>query len=87
MVQLDSSKTKIDRTSFYRKLTAAKIGVNVHYIPIHTQPYYRLLGFKEGDFPVAEKYYENTITLPIYPLLAHKDQMYVIETIGEILRA
>jgi UDP-4-amino-4,6-dideoxy-N-acetyl-beta-L-altrosamine transaminase len=87
VVQLDSSKTKIDRTTFYRELTAAKIGVNVHYIPIHTQPYYQLLGFKEGDFPVAEKYYKNTITLPIYPLLTHKDQMYVIDTIGEILCA
>ena len=50
-------------------LRAAGIGVNVHYIPVHTQPYYRNLGFQPGMFPEAESYYEDAITLAA--VLAH----------------
>ena len=85
VVQLDPSPTTMDRASFYQKLRTAGIGVNVHYIPIHTQPYYRSFGFKKGDFPVAENYYSNAVSLPIYPSLTDKDLMYVIDTIRRIL--
>jgi len=58
-------------------LRAADIGVNVHYIPVHTQPYYAALGFRVGDFPEAERYYAEAISLPMYPGLTEKQQMQV----------
>ena len=48
------------------------IGVNVHYIPVHTQPYYRAMGFAEGDYPEAERYYREAISLPLYPGLTDR---------------
>jgi dTDP-4-amino-4,6-dideoxygalactose transaminase len=50
----------------YDGLRSAGIAVNVHYIPVHLQPYYRRLGFRAGDFPIAESYYSGAISLPIY---------------------
>ena len=55
--------------------------MNLHYIPIHTQPYYQKLGFKYGDFPHAENYYKRAISLPIFPTLEKEDQHYVIDTV------
>jgi len=66
----ESGKT---RKEVFDYLRANQIGVNVHYIPVHRQPYYENLGFKKGDFPVAEKYYENAISLPMYPGLTQED--------------
>ena len=56
-----------------------KVLVNVHYIPIHTQPYYQKLGFKWGDFPNSEKYYQSAISLPMFYDLSDEDQGRVIE--------
>jgi dTDP-4-amino-4,6-dideoxygalactose transaminase len=50
----------------FEKLRAQNIGVNVHYIPVHLQPYYKKMGFKEGRFPEAEKYYSGAISIPMY---------------------
>ena len=63
----------------FDSLRKVNIGVNLHYIPVHTQPYYRKLGFKWGDFPHAENYYKRSISLPIYPTLKEEDQNYVIQ--------
>ena len=57
VVESDVSGTRKNRVQLFQALRAADIGVNVHYIPIHTQPYYRELGFLHGQFPAAEKYY------------------------------
>lgn len=73
------------RKEVFVKLREAGIGVNVHYIPIHTQPYYRGLGFKAGDFPEAEDYYAGAISLPMFPDLTAKDQDFVIETLKKLL--
>ena len=73
------------RAAVFAALRAAQIGVNVHYIPIHTQPYYRALGFKRGDFPQAEHYYANAISLPLYPELSDADQDRVVATLREAL--
>ncbi|MEM8878148.1 MAG: UDP-4-amino-4,6-dideoxy-N-acetyl-beta-L-altrosamine transaminase [Pseudomonadota bacterium] len=62
-------------------LRDAGIGVNVHYIPIHTQPYYRKLGFKHGDFPNAESYYAGAISLPLFPALTDAEQDFVIDQV------
>ena len=57
----------------------ADIGVNVHYIPIHLQPFYQSMGFKVGDFPNAERYYDSCLTLPLHPELKPTQQTYIIE--------
>jgi dTDP-4-amino-4,6-dideoxygalactose transaminase len=54
---------------------------NLTKIPVHLQPYYKQLGWKKGDLPVAEKYYERCLSLPMYPTLTDKKQDYVIEKI------
>ena len=69
------------RPILYRELRAAGIGVNVHYIPIHLQPFYRRFGFQEGDFPHAEEYYSKAISLPLYPALTETDQRHVISCV------
>jgi UDP-4-amino-4,6-dideoxy-N-acetyl-beta-L-altrosamine transaminase len=74
------------RKQIFEELRTAGIDVNVHYIPVHTQPYYERLGFKVGDFPAAEEYYRAAITLPLYYSLSDEDQNYVIEKSQEIIR-
>ncbi|HBC7344800.1 TPA: UDP-4-amino-4,6-dideoxy-N-acetyl-beta-L-altrosamine transaminase [Citrobacter koseri] len=59
------------------------IGVNVHYIPVHTQPYYEQLGHKAGDYPIAENYYSRAISIPMYSTLSDEEQNYVIKCIRE----
>ena len=66
-------------------MRAAGIGVNVHYIPIHTQPYYQARGFKVGDFPNSERYYERAISIPLFPALTDQQQRFVVETLAEAL--
>lgn len=69
----------------FNALREAGIGANLHYIPVHTQPYYRRLGFKFGDFPEAERYYQEAISLPMFPLLTQGDQDRVVAVLGETL--
>lgn len=85
VIRLKLDAMKRNRLQVFEELRASGIGVNVHYIPVHTQPYYRTLGFHAGDFPEAEKYYENAISLPMFPGLSEKDQDYVIDTLRDIL--
>lgn len=72
------------RLSTFEALRAAGIGVNVHYIPIHTQPYYQKLGFQWGDFPQAEYFYSRIISLPLYADLTQKSQDYVASVLKKI---
>ncbi len=74
------------RLGLFNALRAANIGVNVHYIPIHLQPYYRHLGFHTGDFPAAEHYYTGAISLPMHPQLTPKDLDRVVAVLREELR-
>jgi UDP-4-amino-4,6-dideoxy-N-acetyl-beta-L-altrosamine transaminase len=73
------------RRQVFESLREAGIGVNVHYIPVHTQPYYQHKGFKLGDFPEAEKYYDEAISLPIYPLLTKIQQKKIITDLKKAL--
>lgn len=66
-------------------LRARGIGVNVHYIPVHTQPYYRQLGFRQGDFPQAEAYYAEALSLPLFPGLTEAAQDQVVAALREVL--
>ena len=74
-----------DRRRVFDALRAAGIGVNVHYIPVHTQPDYARFGFLHGDFPVAEAYYERAISLPLYPLLTKPEQDQVVAALRDAL--
>ncbi len=69
------------RQMVFGKLRDAGIAVGVHYLPLHSHPYYRKLGFKAGDFPVAEAYYQRAISLPILPVLQAEEQQHVIEVL------
>jgi len=71
----------------FEGLRSVGIGVQVHYSPVHLQPYYRRLGFLEGDFPAAEAYATNAISLPLYPGLHDSDQQRVVRTLAELLAA
>lgn len=75
------------RRAVFERLRAAGIGVNVHYIPVHTQPYYQQLGFLPGDFPLAEAYYAEAISLPLFPTLSEADQDAVIAALRDALLA
>ena len=68
----------------FHELRKKNIGVNIHYIPVHTQPYYRKLGFVWGDFPNSEAYYKKAISLPIFPTLSKNEQDYVIKTVKKL---
>lgn len=72
-----------NRKKVFDALRQNKIGVNVHYIPVHTQPYYQNKGFRIGDFPNAEYYYAHTITLPLYPGLTDLEIDYIINSLAE----
>lgn len=74
-----------DREKFYYKAKAAGLNLQVHYIPVHTQPYYKNLGFKEGDYPNAEIYYKKCISLPLYPSLTNCDLKEIVKRVKAIL--
>lgn len=73
----------LSRAEAFSALRSAGIGVNVHYIPVHLQPWYRAQGFSVGQFPIAEAHYRNAITLPMFPTLLEAEQDRVID---ELLR-
>jgi len=70
VIRLNQARCQKSRLDVFTALRDVGIGVNLHYIPVHLQPYYRQLGFQPGDFPQAEQYYAEIITLPLYPSLA-----------------
>lgn len=84
-IRIDSSKTSRNREEVFTRMRKGGIGVNVHYIPVHTQPYYRTLGFKGEQFPVAEQYYAEAISLPLFSTLDEADQSTVIRALREAL--
>jgi dTDP-4-amino-4,6-dideoxygalactose transaminase len=86
VVQLDERRTDVGRRAVFDGMRARGIGVNVHYIPVHLQPYYRALGFSPGHCPEAERYYARALTLPIFPGLSDADQDAVVRALGEALR-
>lgn len=76
-----------DRRKVFDYMRQQNIAVNVHYIPIHLQPYYRELGFSRGDFINSENYYAKALTLPLFPDLTEEQQDYVIEKLTLALRS
>jgi len=84
-VELDPASTQRTRAEIFAAMRAAQIGVNVHYIPIHTQPYYRHLGFKQGDYPAAEAYYAQALSLPLFPAMTEAQQQRVVGVLASAL--
>ena len=74
-------KNAESRRFAFEKLSTEGIGVNVHYIPVHLQPYYRRLGFSQGQFPVAEDFYNRAISIPLHAGLSDSDQERVIKAV------
>ncbi|WP_337182239.1 UDP-4-amino-4,6-dideoxy-N-acetyl-beta-L-altrosamine transaminase [Shinella sp.] len=71
----------------FEGLRARGVGVNLHYIPVHTQPYYSKFGFAPGDFPASEAYYASAISLPMFPTLSEDDQRRVVDALKDTLAA
>jgi len=70
-----------NRKEIIERLWAEGILVNIHYIPVHTQPYYQELGFKSGDFPKSESYYKSALSIPMFPALTESEQDRVIDVL------
>lgn len=75
-----------ERKAVYDHLRANQIFAQVHYAPVHTMPYYQNLGWKLGDFPLAEAYYQKCLSLPMYPTLSNDEQDFVIEKILQAVK-
>jgi UDP-4-amino-4,6-dideoxy-N-acetyl-beta-L-altrosamine transaminase len=79
-VEIEESAAR-SRAEVFGAMREAQIGVNVHYIPIHLQPYYARLGFRPGNFPAAERYYRGAMSLPLFPALTAAQQQKVVDTL------
>ena len=86
VVRLKTDEISKNHRQVFEELRTAGIGVNLHYIPVHLQPYYEKLGFSPGMFPQSEKYYREAISIPLYPNLSDGDQTRVIETLSQTIR-
>ena len=85
VIRIDAGAEAQQRKRVFAALRESGIGVNVHYIPVHIQPYYKALGFEVGNFPVSEAYYEEAISLPMYPTLTEAEQDCVVAALREAL--
>jgi len=86
VVQLKTELLKAGRRRVFEALRAENIGVNVHYMPLHLHPFYqRKFGYKRGDYPIAERYYERAITLPLFPNMSNYDIDCVVNAVNKIL--
>jgi len=85
VIRLNLDEVKYTNRQVFESLRQEGIGVNLHYIPVHTQPYYQQLGFQWGDFPEAEQYYREAISLPLYYGLSETDQDRVVIALKQLL--
>lgn len=85
VIQVNDSLLSIDRDQFIEELSKANIGTSVHFIPVHLHPYYReKYGYKEGDFPDAERAYKRMVSLPLYPKMTRQDVEDVANAVKSI---
>jgi UDP-4-amino-4,6-dideoxy-N-acetyl-beta-L-altrosamine transaminase len=87
VVRLQPTAVRRSHRQVFEELRARGIGVNLHYLPVHLHPYYRALGFAPGQFPEAEQYAGEALTLPLYPALRAQDQEWVIRSLSSILES
>lgn len=85
VIRLQLDKINKTHLQVFEQLREAGIGVNLHYIPVHMQPYYQDMGFKNGDFPEAERYYNEAISLPMFSTMTEQQQEEVIRVLKKVL--
>jgi UDP-4-amino-4,6-dideoxy-N-acetyl-beta-L-altrosamine transaminase len=85
-IKIDFKRIGKSREKIFNELRASGVGVNVHYIPIHTQPYYKQFGFHKGDFPNAELYYHETISIPIFHAMTMDQQDTIVGILKKVLQ-
>ena len=86
VVKVDFSKLNISKVELFNKMREKNIGLQLHYIPINKQPYYKSLGYGNEDTPIMNRYYDECFSLPMYSSLSDEEQEYVIKTLFEILK-
>lgn len=86
VVKVDFSKLNISKMELFNKMREKNIGLQLHYIPINKQPYYKSLGYGNEDTPIMNKYYDECFSLPMYSSLSNEEQEYVIKTLFEVLK-
>jgi UDP-4-amino-4,6-dideoxy-N-acetyl-beta-L-altrosamine transaminase len=86
VVQVDFTKLYISKVDLFNKLYEKSIGIQLHYMPINKQPYYKSLGYGDENIPVMDKYYKECFSLPMYPLLSDEEQKYIIKSLFEVLK-
>ena len=85
VVMVDFSKLNITKEGLFNKLREKNIGIQLHYIPINKQPYYKSLGYGDELTPIMDKYYEEGFSLPVFPKLSDEEQEYIIKSLFEVL--
>jgi len=86
VIQLRTETLIVDREAIFKALRAENIGVSVHYMPLHLHPFYQKeFGYKQGDYPRAENYYERAITLPVFPKMNEKDVEDTIKAVRKVI--
>jgi UDP-4-amino-4,6-dideoxy-N-acetyl-beta-L-altrosamine transaminase len=85
VIRLRLDSIKLSHNEVFNTLRDAGIGVNLHYIPVHTQPYYQKMGFSEGDFPESHRYYSEAISLPLFHGMSDEQQNMVVDALTAIL--
>lgn len=85
IIQLNTEMLKCGRKEVFDALQAEGVGVNVHYIPVYSFPYYQKLGYKMGSCPNAEKLYERIISIPLFYSMTNEDQDKVIEAVKKVI--
>lgn len=85
-IQIELDKVEKTHAEVFQALREGCLGVNVHYIPVHTQPYYQEMGFKMGDYPNAEFYYSRAISIPLFHGMTFEQQDEVLAILKQVLR-
>jgi dTDP-4-amino-4,6-dideoxygalactose transaminase len=85
VVQVDFDTATVTKEELFVKMRDKGIGLQLHYMPINKQPYYRALGYGEENTPVMDRYYTQCFSLPMYPKLTDTEQSYVIDSLLEVL--
>lgn len=86
VIRLRLDRIRSTHLDVFESLRKKEIMVNLHYIPVHMQPYYQKLGFKKGDYPNSEQYYREAISMPIHPNITDSDQDMVVQSMHEAMR-
>jgi dTDP-4-amino-4,6-dideoxygalactose transaminase len=85
VIRLQLDRIGATHLHVFEALRAKDIMVNLHYIPVHTQPYYQQMGFKQGDYPEAEQYYREAISIPMHATLTRDEQDFVVNSLREAM--